>query len=81
MECPKCGADNWSVKDSRKTDDYIRRRRVCQTCGHSVSTLELIVSENASDRKRLVIEFNARLEQLGWKRVLELIRQRAGEEE
>ena len=44
MICPKCGANDDKVLDSRPTDDgfAVRRRRVCLVCGARFSTIEKI---------------------------------------
>ena len=40
MKCPKCGADQFMVVDSRPCKDGIRRRRQCVACEHRFSTYE-----------------------------------------
>lgn len=42
MRCPKCGADNDKVVDSRpaENNDSIRRRRECNECGFRFTTYE-----------------------------------------
>jgi len=42
MICPKCGADNDKVIDTRPSDEgrAIRRRRVCLDCEYRYSTIE-----------------------------------------
>lgn len=42
MHCPKCGADNDQVVDTRATHggDTIRRRRKCLACGFRYTTYE-----------------------------------------
>lgn len=42
MECPVCGGRNTKVVDSRDSRDGIRRRRVCNECGHRFTTRERI---------------------------------------
>ena len=44
MRCPKCGADDDRVMDSRGVRDgaSIRRRRECLKCGHRFTTYEEI---------------------------------------
>jgi transcriptional repressor NrdR len=44
MHCPVCSHESTSVVDSRtgSDGDVIRRRRVCDKCGHRFSTLEEI---------------------------------------
>jgi transcriptional repressor NrdR len=54
MNCPKCREKDSRVIDSRIARDglSIRRRRECQKCGHRFTTLEEIVREDLSVRKR-----------------------------
>ncbi len=42
MKCPKCDATDTKVADSRLTeqDSAIRRRRMCDHCGHRFTTFE-----------------------------------------
>lgn len=42
MECPVCGGRNTKVVDSRDSRDGVRRRRVCNECGHRFTTRERI---------------------------------------
>ena len=44
MKCPKCGADDDKVLDSRSAREgvAIRRRRECAKCGHRFTTYEEI---------------------------------------
>ena len=51
MKCPKCGADDDRVLDSRSARDgaAIRRRRECAGCGHRFTTYEEV------DRDELVV--------------------------
>ena len=44
MKCPKCGADDDKVLDSRPAREgaAIRRRRECMKCGHRFTTYEEI---------------------------------------
>jgi transcriptional repressor NrdR len=42
MRCPFCGSLDNQVKDSRATDDAIRRRRVCSDCGGRFTTFERV---------------------------------------
>lgn len=39
--CPLCGSDSYIV-DSRVTPEGVRRRRVCQSCGHRWKTVESV---------------------------------------
>lgn len=49
MRCPACNQDDDRVIDSRATDDTtaIRRRRVCNLCGHRFTTYERVEGEEA----------------------------------
>ena len=42
MRCPYCGSTNSQVKDSRPSEDLIRRRRVCEDCSGRFTTLERV---------------------------------------
>ena len=42
MECPVCAGRNTKVVDSRDSRDGVRRRRVCNECGHRFTTRERI---------------------------------------
>lgn len=42
MRCPYCHARDSRVTDSRATDDGIRRRRQCISCGERFSTFEAV---------------------------------------
>lgn len=48
MQCPKCGAKDTRVIDSRVSNSglAIRRRRSCQGCGYRFSTIEEIIRED-----------------------------------
>ncbi len=54
MNCPKCKERDSRVIDSRIAKDglSIRRRRECQKCGYRFTTVEEIVREGLSVRKR-----------------------------
>ena len=54
MNCPRCREKDSRVIDSRIARDglSIRRRRECQKCGHRFTTVEEIVREDLSVRKR-----------------------------
>jgi transcriptional repressor NrdR len=45
MRCPRCGHDEDKVIDSRASrgGEVIRRRRVCDSCGHRFTTREEVV--------------------------------------
>ena len=51
MKCPKCGADDDRVLDSRAAREgaAIRRRRECAACGHRFTTYEEV------DRDELIV--------------------------
>ncbi len=59
MLCPKCGALNDQVIDSRLTRDgaVIRRRRKCAKCGHRFTTYEEALKEDL-----MVLKKNGRRE-------------------
>lgn len=42
MLCDKCGNEFSKIVDSRPTDGGIRRRRICNICGHKWTTLEVV---------------------------------------
>ena len=42
MNCPFCGHGDTQVKDSRPTEDSIRRRRFCTNCGQRFTTIERV---------------------------------------
>jgi transcriptional repressor NrdR len=54
MNCPRCREKDSRVIDSRIARDglSIRRRRECQKCGYRFTTVEEIVREDLSVRKR-----------------------------
>ena len=45
MTCPKCES-NTIVKDSRKVNNLVARRRVCKNCDYSFYTEEVEVDNN-----------------------------------
>ena len=42
MRCPYCGSPDTQVKDSRPSEDAIRRRRVCPDCAGRFTTFERV---------------------------------------
>lgn len=48
MHCPSCGCADTTVKDSRPKDARIRRRRLCEDCGHRFTTHEMVVPVSVS---------------------------------
>jgi transcriptional repressor NrdR len=54
MRCPKCGHLDDKVIDSRsvRNGDVIRRRRICQKCGHRFTTYEEVVKATLRVIKR-----------------------------
>ena len=54
MKCPKCGADDDKVLDSRSAREgaAIRRRRECVKCGHRFTTYEEINRDEVQVVKR-----------------------------
>jgi transcriptional repressor NrdR len=52
MHCPKCGADESKVIESRDTGDSVRRRRECLECGNRYTTYERSERPNLAVIKR-----------------------------
>lgn len=52
MRCPYCGSVDTQVKDSRPTEDSIRRRRVCPDCGGRFTTFERVQLRELTVLKR-----------------------------
>lgn len=54
MNCPHCGHESTKVSDSRLSDggSSIRRRRLCENCGHRFTTFERMQMENLMVRKK-----------------------------
>lgn len=54
LACAKCGHCRSEVLDSRGTvgGDRIRRRRVCASCGHRWTTMEVAVDWDSHRRAR-----------------------------
>ena len=42
LACPACGSDRHHARDTRAGRGYIRRRRVCESCGHRYTTEERV---------------------------------------
>lgn len=42
MKCPYCGNEESKVNDSRPSEDRIRRRRECLSCGKRFTTYEMV---------------------------------------
>lgn len=42
MKCPECGFEDSKVIDSRPTDNKVRRRRECISCGSRFTTYEIV---------------------------------------
>ena len=77
MDCPKCGGKSLQTKDSRKVKGRIRRRKQCDECGNTISTIEVIVLADASDRTVDVnSEFDKMIEQKGYEKVSAMLRAR-----
>ena len=51
MNCPKCGATDICVIDSRIIGDTVRRRRGCAVCNHRFTTYEVSEKQYAVLRK------------------------------
>jgi len=41
VACPACSSPRSSVKDSRPNGAFARRRRVCESCAHRFTTIEV----------------------------------------
>ncbi len=54
MKCPRCGADNDHVVDSRQVHDgrAVRRRRECDACGERFTTYEYVEARTVLVVKR-----------------------------
>lgn len=53
MKCPSCQSTNLEVRDTRATENSVRRRRECMSCGHRWTTLELD-QQTYESAKRLI---------------------------
>ena len=40
--CSRCGSMDSKIIDKRQTDQSLRRRRMCKSCGQRFSTVEII---------------------------------------
>lgn len=54
IPCPKCGHGGSKTKDSRPHNGYIRRRRVCGSCGFRFNTYEAVGDCPPLTEERLV---------------------------
>lgn len=52
MHCPRCGAEDSKVIESRDTGEAVRRRRECVKCKHRYSTYERMEKMNLAVIKR-----------------------------
>ncbi len=52
MRCPACSRDATRVLESRQTDDALRRRRECGSCGRRFTTYERVETTNLLVVKR-----------------------------
>lgn len=50
MKCPRCGAENNHVIDSRDKGDYQKRRRRCRECHTVFKTYEYFVPKRVTTR-------------------------------
>ena len=75
MKCPKCGADNDKVLDSRSARDgaAIRRRRECMSCGYRFTTYEEIDRDEV-----LVVKHDGRREAFDRSKLDKAIRHACG---
>lgn len=71
MNCPKCRERDTRVIDSRTGRDgfLIRRRRHCQSCGYRFTTVEEIVREGLTVKKR-----DGRIEEFDRKKIMSGLR-------
>lgn len=48
IPCPKCATDT-QVLETRKTQDHVRRRRICKStsCGLKITTMETIIGRGS----------------------------------
>lgn len=71
MNCPKCRERDTRVIDSRTGRDgfLIRRRRHCQICGYRFTTVEEIVREGLTVKKR-----DGRIEEFDRKKIMSGLR-------
>jgi transcriptional regulator NrdR family protein len=51
MKCPLCHSETL-VKDSRPEPTLVKRRRACESCGHTFTTTELITSPASVHKRR-----------------------------
>jgi DNA-directed RNA polymerase subunit RPC12/RpoP len=42
IRCPACGSYDCNVKDSRGSNNAVRRRRKCNSCGERFTTFETV---------------------------------------
>ncbi|MFP4066229.1 MAG: hypothetical protein ACLFS5_01890 [Spirochaetaceae bacterium] len=42
MQCPQCGSDKTRVKYTDSWGSFVRRRRVCASCGYRFWTVEVV---------------------------------------
>lgn len=71
MNCPKCRERDTRVIDSRIAKDgfSIRRRRQCQSCGFRFTTVEELIREGLTVKKR-----DGRIEEFDRKKILSGLR-------
>lgn len=55
MMCPRCSSENLKVLDTRSTNEYITRRRMCLN-GHKFLTKEYAIPETQVCEKPKTIE-------------------------
>lgn len=59
MKCEECGGKNLKVLEKRITKNSFRRRRECQTCGHRMTTYEMLSDEPIQQGYQLAIDIES----------------------
>jgi hypothetical protein len=61
--CPKCDAPGYAFRESRRTQDAIRRRLVCSSCGHRETVFEVSQSwyDEACSNARIISKLRTAL--------------------
>jgi len=52
MNCPICGSDT-RVINSRLSENIVRRRRQCKSCGYKFWTYEILEAEYFEDKRKI----------------------------
>ncbi len=51
INCPKCGSDQSSIKETYEQNNFLTRRRICSNCGNGFITREF-----SADAIKLLVE-------------------------